>query len=129
MVRNQRIEAIATLEKIYTINSGMANVLKQIAQLQSSLGNFDEARDALRRYVERFPDDYTGLSSLAGIELNMGELDTARRTLEKALLLEPANTELLIRLALLDHRSRRLRGCGVGLQGRARVRGLRRTRA
>src|SRR6185503_7754088 len=104
MVRNQRVEAIATLEKIYSINSGMADVLKQIAQLQSSLGNFEEARAALRRYVDRFPDDYTGLSSLAGIELNMGDLDTARRTLEKALLLEPANTELLVRVAQLDHR-------------------------
>jgi predicted Zn-dependent protease len=104
MVRNQRIEAIATLEKIYSINSGMADVLKQIAQLQSSLGNFADARAALRRYVDRFPDDYTGLSSLAGIELNMGDLDAARRTLEKALLLEPTNTELLIRVAQLDHR-------------------------
>jgi len=103
-VRRQRVEAIATLEKIYSINSGMADVLKQIAQLHSSLGNFEAARDALRRYVERFPDDYTSLSSLAGIELNMGELDAARGTLEKALLLEPANTELMIRLAQLDHR-------------------------
>jgi tetratricopeptide (TPR) repeat protein len=103
-VRRQRVEAIATLEKIYAVNSGMANVLKQIAQLHSALGNFAEARDALRRYVERFPDDYTGLASLAGIELNMGELDTARRTLEKALLLEPTSTGLLIRLALLDNR-------------------------
>jgi tetratricopeptide (TPR) repeat protein len=102
--RNQRVEAIATLEKIYSINSGMADVLKQVAQLQSSLGNFEAARDALRRYVERFPDDYTGLSSLATIQLNTGELDAARRTLEKALLLEPADTELMIRLAQLDHR-------------------------
>jgi hypothetical protein len=50
-IKNQRVEAIATLEKIYAINSGMANVLKQIAALQSSLGNFDEARAALVRYV------------------------------------------------------------------------------
>ena len=103
-VRNQRVEAIATLEKMYSLNSGMADVLKQIAQLQSSLGDFGAARASLRRYVDRFPDDYTGLSSLAGIELNMGELDAARRTLEKALLLEPTNTELLIRVAQLDHR-------------------------
>jgi len=34
----------------------------------------------------------------------MGDLDAARRTLEKALLLEPTNTELLIRVAQLDHR-------------------------
>jgi tetratricopeptide (TPR) repeat protein len=104
-VRNQRVEAIATLEKIYAVNSGMADVLKRIAQLQSSLGNFAEARAALHRYVERFPDDYTGLSSLAGIEISMGENDTARRTLERALLLEPASTELRIRLAQLDHRT------------------------
>jgi tetratricopeptide (TPR) repeat protein len=102
-VRRQRVEAIATLERMYAVNSGMANVLKQIAQLQTSLGKFDEARDALRRYVERFPDDYTGLAGLAGIELNMGELDAARRTVEKALLLEPASTELLIVLARIDH--------------------------
>jgi tetratricopeptide (TPR) repeat protein len=102
-IRRQRVEAIATLEKIYALNTGMADVLKQIAGLHSSLGNFDEARAALLRYVERFPDDYTGLASLAGIEINMGELDAARRTIDKALLLEPANTELLIILARLDH--------------------------
>jgi predicted Zn-dependent protease len=102
-VRRQRVEAIATLERIYAVNAGMANVLKPIAQLHSSLGNFEAARDALRRYVERFPDDYTGLAGLAGIEINMGELDTARQTLEKALLLEPAGTELLVMVARLDH--------------------------
>jgi tetratricopeptide (TPR) repeat protein len=115
-VKNQRVEAIATLEKIYSIDSGMANVLKQIAALQSNLGNFTEARDALRRYVERFPDDYTGLSSLAGIELDMGELDQARRTLSKALLLEPANTELLIRSAQLEHRAGNFAAAEAGLK-------------
>ena len=115
-VRNQRVEAIATLEKIYSINSGMADVLKQIAQLQSSLGNFEAARDAQRRYVERFPDDYSSLSSLAGIELNMGELDAARATLEKALLLEPANTELMVRLAQLDHRVGNFAAAESGLE-------------
>jgi tetratricopeptide (TPR) repeat protein len=115
-VKRQRVEAIATLEKMYAINTGMANVLKQIAQLQSSLGNFAAARDALRRYVERFPDDYTGLTGLAGIELNMGELDTARRTLEKALLLEPANTELMIRVAMLDNRMGNFAAAESGLR-------------
>jgi tetratricopeptide (TPR) repeat protein len=104
-VRRQRVEAIATLEKIYEINSGMANVLKEVAQLQSSLGNFEKARAALRRYLERFPDDYTGLASLAGLEINMGELDAARRTTDRALLLEPASTELLIISARIEHAS------------------------
>jgi len=115
-VKNQRVEAIATLEKMYAIDSGMANVLKQIAQLQSSLGKFAEARDALRRYVERFPGDYTGLSSLAAIELDMGELDASRRTLDKALLLEPANTELLIRSAQLEHRAGNFAAAESGLR-------------
>jgi predicted Zn-dependent protease len=103
--RRQRVEAIATLERMYAINSGMANVLKQIAQLHSSLGNFDEARSALLRYVERFPDDYTGLLGLAGIQVNMGELAAARQTVDKALLLEPASTELLITSARIEHAS------------------------
>ncbi|HET8698756.1 MAG TPA: tetratricopeptide repeat protein, partial [Gammaproteobacteria bacterium] len=114
--KNQRVEAIATLEKIYSIDAGMANVLKRIAALQSNLGHFAEARDALRRYVERFPDDYTGLSSLAGIELDMGELDQARGTLAKALLLEPANTELLIRSAQLEHRAGNFTAAEAGLK-------------
>jgi tetratricopeptide (TPR) repeat protein len=102
--RNQRTEAIATLEKIYAINSGRADVLKQIAQLQSSLGNFAEARDALQLYIDRFPDDYTGLSGLANIELNIGELDAARKNIDKAQLLEPTNTDLMIMSARLHHR-------------------------
>jgi tetratricopeptide (TPR) repeat protein len=102
--RNQRAEAIATLERIYAINSGMADVLKQIAQLHSSLGNFAAARNALERYSDRFPEDFSGLSSLAGVEINMGDFDAARANLDRALLLEPANTELMILSARLDHR-------------------------
>jgi len=113
--RNQRVEAIATLEKIYTLNSGMADVLKRIAQLHASLGNFDEARAALERYIERFPDDHTGLQSLAGIELSMGELDAARRTLDRALLLEPTNTELLVTSARLYQRVGDFEKAGNGL--------------
>ncbi len=104
-VRRQRVEAIATLERIYAVNSGMANVLKTIAQLHTSLGDFEQARDALRRYVEQFPDDYSGLAGLASIEINMGELDAARRTLGRALLLEPTNTELLVGMARVEHAS------------------------
>ncbi|HEX5049971.1 MAG TPA: tetratricopeptide repeat protein [Gammaproteobacteria bacterium] len=116
IAKNQRVEAIATLEKIYALDSGMANVLKQIAALQSARGDFAAARDALRRYVERFPDDYTGLSSLASIELNMGELDAARRSLDKALLLEPANTNLMIGRAQLEHRAGNFTAAESGLR-------------
>ena len=114
--RNQRVEMIATLEKIYAINSGMADVLKQIAQIHTSLGNFAEARAALERYIERFPDDYTGLQSLAGIELNMREHDAARRTLDRALLLEPANTELLVASARLYQMVGDFEAAGDGLR-------------
>src|SRR5262249_40278515 len=45
-----------------------------------------------------------------------GELDQARRTLEKALLLEPANTELLIRSAQLEHRAGNFAAAESGLK-------------
>jgi len=114
--RNQRVEMIATLEKIYAINSGMADVLKQIAQIHTSLGNFAEARAALERYIERFPDDYTGLQSLAGIEINMGEHEAARRSLDRALLLEPANTDLLVASARLYQLVGDFEAAGDGLR-------------
>ena len=116
LIRNQRVEAIATLERIYALNSGMADVLKTIAGLHASLGNSAEARAALERYIERFPDDYTGLQSLAGIELNMGQLDAARRALDRALLLEPTNTELLVVSARLYQRVGDFDAAGQGLR-------------
>ena len=115
LVRNQRVEAIETLERIYAINSGMADVLKQIAQLHASLGNFAAARDALQRYGDRFPDDFSGLSSLAGIEISMGDFDAARMHLDRALLLDPANTELMIQSARLDHRVGNFAAAETGL--------------
>lgn len=114
--RSQRVEAIATLEKIYAINSGMADVLKQIARLHTDLGNFDEARAALERYLELYPDDFTGLQGLAGVELSMGDLDAARRTLDRALLLEPTNTELLVTSARLHQRVGDFDKAGEGLR-------------
>jgi tetratricopeptide (TPR) repeat protein len=46
----------------------------------------------------------------------MGELDASRRTLDKALLLEPANTELMIRSAQLEHRLGNFAAAENGLQ-------------
>ena len=82
-IRNRRVEAIATLEKIYAIRLRHGRRAEADRALPELLGNFAEARDALRRYVERFPDDYAAVEP-RGIELNMGDLDAARRTLEKA---------------------------------------------
>ncbi len=104
MVKNQRREAIATLEKMYAMNAGLADVLKQVAQLHTSLGDFTAAREALQRYTTLYPQDFTGWTSLAGIQINMGNLDAARDIVERVLLLEPDSTEVQLLLGRVQHR-------------------------
>src|SRR5690606_37359843 len=57
-----------------------------------------------RRYISLYPEDFTGLTSLAGIQINMGELPAARNTLERVLLLEPDSTEVQLLLGRVYHR-------------------------
>jgi tetratricopeptide (TPR) repeat protein len=95
IVKDMRREAINTLEKMYELNTGLADNLKQIAGLHSSLGNFEEAEAALTRYIDQFPDDVSGILSLATLKVQTGKFEDAKHNLEKAMLLEPTSIEAL----------------------------------
>jgi len=96
IVKDMRREAINTLEKMYELNTGLADNLKQIAGLHSSLGNFEEAEAALTRYIKQFPDDVSGILSLATLKVQTGKFEDAKRNVEKAMLLEPTNIGALL---------------------------------
>jgi tetratricopeptide (TPR) repeat protein len=104
MLKNQRREAIATLERMYAINSGLADVLKRISAVYTSLGDFDAAQEALQRYITLYPDDFTGLTSLASMQINRGDLAAALNIIERVLLLEPGRTEVQLMLGRVEHR-------------------------
>ena len=93
---------IGTLERLYRLNPAERSLLTQIADLHVELGNEDEAAAALARYVEQFPDDYTGYVSLAGLERGRGAHEAARAHLERAIILEPVRPELASHLARID---------------------------
>ena len=93
---------IGTLERLYRLNPAERSLLTQIANLHVELGNTDEAAETLARYVEQFPEDYTGYASLAGLERRRGAHGAAREYLERAIILEPVRPELTSRLARLD---------------------------
>lgn len=101
-VKNKRADAIKTFEKLYNLNPSNGDVLKQIAQLNISIGEFDKARNALETYIDRYPEDYTGLMALSNFYRDRGDHEQARKFLDRAILLEPGKQELILNAATLD---------------------------
>lgn len=72
----------------------MSRELEEAAGLLRS-GKAREARDVLRRALQRRPQDATAMTMLAKAHFDLGEFDQAGYQLERSLTLDPGNTEAL----------------------------------
>ena len=93
---------LAILDKLYALDPGNADLLKQIAAVHEQSGNENEALAALQQYAERFPDDYTSYTAQADLQRRLGNHDRARDNLDRALLLEPGFPQIVRVMASLD---------------------------
>jgi tetratricopeptide (TPR) repeat protein len=107
---------LAALQRMYRLNENDRDVLRQMAELYQDLGRAEEAGRVLVEFTERYPDDSEGLQSLASHLLLDGDFDGSRTQLERALLLEPDRTGLVVAIANLDLRTGRFDEALAALQ-------------
>lgn len=101
-VRQEIPQAIVSYEKILEIDPSRVEVLEELADLHTQLGNYDEAEDCLQRYVEIYPTRPKGYEDLSDFYSSIGRLDDARDALAQAELLDPENKDLTLSRIDLD---------------------------
>ena len=77
-------EAIEQLEELRSRGMMFPATYEQLAQAYMALDDVDSARDVLREFSARNPDDWTTLLALAQIEIETGDLQGGARLLARA---------------------------------------------
>ena len=77
-------EAIEQLEELRGRGMMFPATYEQLAQAYMALDDVDSAREVLREFSARNPDDWTTLLSLAQIEIETGDVEGGAKLLERA---------------------------------------------
>ena len=109
------LATLATMRDLDPLDGGL---LLDMASTHEELGNDDQALAARTEYVKRFPGDALGYAGLAGHHRRRGGHGEAREQLERAIVLEPLESEFVVQLAEIDLDAGRVDEAGAGY-GRA----------
>lgn len=93
---------LATLAAMRDLDPLDGGLLLEMAATHEELGNDDQALAARTEYVERFPGDAFGYAGLAWHHRRRAQHGKAREQLERAIVLEPLDSEFVIHLAEID---------------------------
>ncbi len=77
-------EAIEQFEELRSRGMLFPATYEQLAQAYMALDDVDSAREVLREFSARNPDDWTTLLSLARIDIESGDLEGGAQSLERA---------------------------------------------
>lgn len=103
--KNLFSESIEQYKAILDIDPDQGNVLLEIGELYTASEMFDSALHYYREYTERFPQDYSGYFNLGDFYYTTANYEKARTNLEKALLLDPENISIQVKLGGIDMRT------------------------
>ncbi|UCC83216.1 MAG: tetratricopeptide repeat protein [Gemmatimonadota bacterium] len=102
VIQDKRDEAIEQYVAILEIDPEQYDLLRQIGRIYESQGKFEEALEYYETYAEQFPDDHASFTSIGDLHSNIGNHEQAKESHEKALLLDPTNVDVMIRLASVE---------------------------
>jgi tetratricopeptide (TPR) repeat protein len=85
-----------------TIDLGNGNASYELANIQSDLGNLDEATKLYEQIVERYPDFEEALVGLGGVYLDSQKPEQALAVLERAIKLNPKDDVAWYRISRAD---------------------------
>lgn len=98
---DDRDAAIATLRRILELDPQQQERLIEIGRLQEASGAHDDALRTYGEYATRFPQHHGVQLRIAQAHQALGQLAAAREAVERALLIEPTDTEVLVEMASL----------------------------
>jgi tetratricopeptide (TPR) repeat protein len=102
LYQDRKDEAVAHYLEILEIDPEQYDLLRQIGSIYESQGKFEEALGYYETYAEQFPDDHASFTSIGDLHSNIGNHEQAREYQERALLIEPTNVGVMIRLAGIE---------------------------
>ena len=94
-------EAAANTERTPELEKGLDQLLSEGEQ-HLDQGRYQEARDAVVRVMPMRPDDARTAAALGGAMRGLGRTEMARRTLERALQLDPKQPRALYEMGKLQ---------------------------
>jgi tetratricopeptide (TPR) repeat protein/tRNA A-37 threonylcarbamoyl transferase component Bud32 len=100
--RNQVDKAIEQLEQALEFDPYNFDFIAGLVDLLVGRARFDEALETLGAYSESHADDTAALVKSGEVNETRGDLDAARRAYDRALLIDPANVEVLSRLVDIE---------------------------
>ena len=73
-----------------------------IAQIYEGKGEFDKALEYHKQYANKFPDDPKSFTAIGALYKTLGDIEQAKASYKKALLIEPENISVLLNLADIE---------------------------
>jgi tetratricopeptide (TPR) repeat protein len=98
----QRQAAVDQYEQVLAMDTARYPLLLTVGSLYESLGALEEAESYYGRYAELFPTDHRSAAAQAGLLRRRGNFGAAKQMIDRALLLEPANVQLLVDAAEIE---------------------------
>jgi len=101
-MRGQWEEQTEQLEAILSIDPARYQLLQQIGSIYEEHAQYEEALGYFGRFAELFPNDHESFVAIGELRRLTGEHEMARSALERALLIEPGEVSVLVKLLRLD---------------------------
>jgi tetratricopeptide (TPR) repeat protein len=100
-IQQQYDEAIPILEHILEIDNGETSAYYDIGVNFQAMGNLKKAREyystfkkiALEEWIKKYPDDVSTYTSLAAVSARLGNMDSSRMMLQKAIGIDSVSHE------------------------------------
>lgn len=98
-LRNEFEGAIESYKRVLEIDPTAHHVLQAIGQLYAEkLGRFDEAETYFKKYADLFPNKPESHEILGNFYLDQGRFEESKACYEKALLINPSDLSVFLRL-------------------------------
>ncbi|NOX48018.1 MAG: hypothetical protein GXO89_13675 [Chlorobi bacterium] len=107
-IANRLPEAIAECKTILRMDPERYNYISVIGDLYETMGKPDSALYYYEQYAEKFPKEYKSYVHIGNHYKKTADFANAKKYYEKALLLEPSNVAIAIKLAKTEYQSGKL---------------------
>ncbi len=102
--KNMLAESIEEYRTILALDPDQAKYIRYIGDLYEALGNYDSSLFYHNLYTELHPKDFKAYRNLGELYLNMADFELAAENLDKALVIEPGDIDVLLTRIIVDLR-------------------------
>ena len=102
MLLNQKENELAAYKKILSLDPGQFEYLLNIGEIYRDQGKFEEALEYYQVYAGEFPNNSKSFIQLGDLYMKYGDYEQARSYYNKALLIEPDEISVQLKLAKIN---------------------------